>query len=171
MCVYCSLEWRLFAGLISETQDVPSKEGVKLRFWIGRRIIALDCRFWIRRGAWLRDLLFRDAFISVSHVTLRFSYGDKKICYSEMRSSLFCILLCVFATPMSLAERCILATPMSLAGRCDIRRRVHFCFAWCFFAFWLCHVDELSWEIYSIWKCCHRCAYHLRRFSELDELV
>ena len=70
--------------------------------------------------------------MSVLHVALRFGYGDKETCYSEMRLSLFCILLCVFATPMSLAERCILATPMSLAGRCDIRRRVHFCFAWCF---------------------------------------
>ena len=56
----------------------------------------------------MRDLLFGDVFVSVWHGILCFGCFDElnwKKCHSGMHSSLFCMVFCVLATPMSLAEK------------------------------------------------------------------
>jgi len=138
-------QWMVYCMVLCSWCILAMPMSLVARFAIWRCIrfcLAWYSVFWLFWWAELEEVPFWDAFIFILHGILRFGYAGElswEMCYSEMRSSLPCVVLCV------------LATPMNLAGRCAVRRCVHLCFALCFLHFG--YVDELSWEIYSIWKC------------------
>ena len=118
----------------------------------------LSDKLYNKRPLLLRRLLDGDFAMScrcmvefiifILHGILHFGYADEhswEMCYSEMRSSLLCMVLC------------ILATPMRSVGRCAIRRCAHFCSVWCFCIL----ATSMNWASRCIasGNAGHRCTY------------